>query len=265
MSILPSKMPSWGDIGKGAINLVTGGGYNAVNGFAKDGISGAIDNTLDFYSNPSGIFKTEELWGANGQDVADDYEKAVSNAEKESDKIWETDKGYLTSATTRADGTDRTIKSSLDAYDSTMNDLIAQAGNQANPTDRIDEFMNPNADWQNRQASQNVQGASGAALQSSATQNAIANQVANVASNNYNQAASTAINNANQNLSNIGSQASQAENVLTNDAMPQQDLMAMNQDWATNKLNTATQIANMQANTQQNYGGQGSNLLNKFF
>lgn len=255
-------MAKWYEKVWGVLEPGSKGVYTFTNAIGEgEGLSGAIDETWDSLVTLGGTLDKDNAYGKDGTEIAQDYQDQVQSAQDVADDIWGIDKSVLEGATKRADGSDRTIASALNKYDETIDGLNKQAQEQMNAQARANEFMNPYTQYQIDQANKSIEGASGAKLQSLATQNKIANNTANMQGNAYNSAVNSALTNASQNLGNINAQSANAGNILTNDAMPQQDLIAMNNDWASEKLDTANASAEMVAQTMANAGGDAGNLF----
>lgn len=196
------------------------------------------------------LINGEKIYGKSTEDINKDYEKSVTKAQEAMDDVWGANRDILTGATQRADGTDRTLGSALDAYDTNARNITVGLAGEQDAAKRAQEFLNPMTDYINNQVTQNVQGSAGAALQSSGTQNAIAKGVADATANNWNSATQTALANSQGNRANLGAMQNINQQTLENDVMPQQDLMALNQDWGTQNLQTATAMAGQKASTE---------------
>lgn len=216
------------DAGSSYVDMWSTGGK----GYAEK----AVDDFMD--SNP---------FGESTEDINSDYRAQVAQAMENTGDVWKQNADLLSTAMTRGDGTARTINSALDAYDAANRNITEGLGANANAGQKTQQYLNPMSNYINKNVTQQVQGSAGAALQSSGTQNAIARGVADASASQWNTANQQALQDSANNQQILGAMQNQSEKVLTNDIMPQQDVMDMQRDWADEQLKTQIQMANNQA------------------
>lgn len=204
-------------------------------------------NAWDDYN----LFTGNKWWGKSTEDINDEYQSNVNKALSDAEQRMNVNRDILTGAMTRDDGTKRTLGTALDTYDKANQEIAQGLKEQLNAGDqeRVRGYLNPMVDYINENVTQNVQGSAGAALQSSGTQNAIAKGVADASASQWNNAFQQSMADSSNNQNVYGGMMGQAERVLTADAMPQQDLMSMNNDWNTAVLQAQTAMAGQQAAT----------------
>lgn len=203
----------------------------------------------------------DKWFGKSTNDIVQAYKNRINNAQQGYDDVWKDSQSLLTSATKRNDGTDRTIASSLDTYDA-RNEMLKNAfknnmDSAKNATNELNKFstnVNP-------QVAQAVAGSAASRLVGG--DNAVNSAMNTANANQWGNASNQALQNGQTNLNALNGIQGMTENQLAADATPQQDLIALNQDWATNNLNTATQVANMEANSRLNDRGMLGNFFGK--
>lgn len=223
------------DLGRGAKGTV-----NAFNPSAYVTGEGTVSGLYEDFMNSN-------PFGESTEDINRDYRAQVTQAMENTGDVWKQNADLLSTAMTRGDGTARTINSALDAYDAANRNITEGLGANANAGQKTQQYLNPMSNYINKNVTQQVQGSAGAALQSSGTQNAIARGVADASASQWNTANQQALSDSANNQQILGAMQNQSEKVLTNDIMPQQDVMDMQRDWADEQLKTQIQMANNQA------------------
>lgn len=207
------------------------------------------------------LYTGKKWYGNKSDDINKQYQETVGNATSAANDVWGENANILNRATMRDDGTQRTIGSALDAYDRNAENITRALAGERDAATRAQEFLNPMSEYIGQQVAQNVEGSAGAALQSSGTQNAIARGVADASANNWNSAVNTAMGNSANNQGVLSGMQNISQQTLENDALPQQDLLNMNQDWALTNLQTAAGMAGQTAATSAADKGVFGNLM----
>lgn len=203
-----------------------------------------------------------KLFGYSSKDILDGYEKNIDKNMQDFTDTWSSNNDILQSALTRNDGSERSIRTALDEYDAKQKQIQQNLAGQQDAslnygTDQMNTFQNNVAP-----AVGNVVAGASASRVFGTNTNAGQQAMNNASANNWNTALNQGSTIGSLNTSALGSQANMAESKLTNDAMPQQDQLAMNQDWAGTYLQTQTGKANNRAMTEANDSGYMGNAFN---
>ena len=205
------------------------------------------NNTVNTASTVSSMTPQTKDYGYYDNDAERDYAGKMYGRETTEPGVYEP--GALSDLEEYAE--DHNQSEMLDEYKEAMDSYskeIIQALNDMNQN--IDKLYNESdVQYQNDQITQDVKNASGGFLNSSTTDNNIANAVASNTATAYNNAVTNAQNNASQTIGNIQDQGTVTQQQYNTMVEPLEDLTAYGTDFAGTMYNAATGTAQSAINS----------------
>lgn len=181
-------------------------------------------------------------------EVANNVSNQINSGVKEFRKSLAPVQGQYLGAMYDSDGNPiRTIGTSLDKFDDTINALSVNNNKQFNAgdTSNVLSYYNPMTQDIIDKARKSVEGGAGSSLQSSATNRNVASAVGDVAANQWQAAFNNAMSDSQNNQNVLNSSANMANMQLQNDVAPTTNWADLTSDIASQGLNADLTKANI--------------------